>query len=370
MTTDNPTIPVLRPLLPSAERLTPYLRRIDDARTYANWGPLVSELEARLSSHFGLTEGGVVSASSGTAALAGAILASAGRAQKDRPLAIIPSFTFAATAVAVEQCGYDVYLADVDPESWMLDPDRIASELDLDRVGIVVPVAPFGRPVAQAPWSSFRDRTGIHVVIDAAASFELVSEEPSSFLGQVPVAMSFHATKTFSTAEGGCVISTDLRLAETTTQALNFGFRDSRNSAIASTNGKLSEYHAAIGLAELDGWAEKQDAIRLMLAEYRRAFAAEDLSYRLIAAPEIASAYVLLRCASAAEAGRVGEHLRKGSIDFRSWYGGGLHLQTHWSGCAHEDLPVTEDIAPRLLGLPMAPDLSSESIRRVARAAA
>jgi dTDP-4-amino-4,6-dideoxygalactose transaminase len=369
VTAEPLAIPVLRPLLPSAERLAPYLRRIDEARIYANWGPLVSELETRLARHLGLPEGGVVSAGSGTSALVGAVLASAGRATDDRPLAIVPSFTFAATAVALEQCGYDLYLADVDRESWMLNPDHVAG-LDLDRVGVVVPVAPFGRPVEQAGWMSFRERTGIPVVVDGAASFELVTDPPGSFLGEIPVAMSFHATKSFSTAEGGCVASTDLPLAQTVTQALNFGFHDSRDSAIASTNGKLSEYHAAIGLAELDGWAAKHEAIHAMLAEYRRAFADAGLLDRLVTAPDVASAYVILQCESADETARVCGKLRARSVDFRIWYGAGLHAHTYLAACAREELPVTKDIAPRLLGLPMAPDLAAASIGRIVDAVA
>ena len=60
-------IPVLRPLLPTAERLLPYLSRIDASRCYTNWGPLVSEFEGRLARHFRVPRHGVVSASSGTA---------------------------------------------------------------------------------------------------------------------------------------------------------------------------------------------------------------------------------------------------------------------------------------------------------------
>src|SRR3954452_20462497 len=84
----EPTIPVLRPYLPSAERLLPYLRRIDATRVYTSWGPLALELEERLCRCFSLPRGGVVSASSGTSALTAAILAAAGRAAPGRRLAI------------------------------------------------------------------------------------------------------------------------------------------------------------------------------------------------------------------------------------------------------------------------------------------
>src|SRR6476661_10558001 len=87
-------VPVLRPLLPTVDRLLPYLSRIDASRCYTNWGPLASELEGRLARRFGVGDHGVISASSGTAALVGAILATAGRATPDRPLAILPALTF------------------------------------------------------------------------------------------------------------------------------------------------------------------------------------------------------------------------------------------------------------------------------------
>src|SRR6266487_4810309 len=86
----EPTIPVLRPRLPPAERLLPYLRRIDATRVYTTWGPLALELEERLCRRFSLPLGGVASAGSGTSALTAAILAAApGRGAGRRRLAIV-----------------------------------------------------------------------------------------------------------------------------------------------------------------------------------------------------------------------------------------------------------------------------------------
>jgi len=85
-------IPVMRPQLPRAETLLPYLRRIDASRIYSNYGPLVQEFENRLSRHFELPAGGAVSASTGTTALIGAVLATAGRARPDRPLGLFREY--------------------------------------------------------------------------------------------------------------------------------------------------------------------------------------------------------------------------------------------------------------------------------------
>ena len=126
-----------------------------------------------------------------------------------------------------------------------------------------------GRPVPQNPWRAFEQRTGIPVIIDGGASFECVSATPERFLGEIPTVLSFHATKSFSTAEGGGIITTVSAHIMRLQAALNFGFGGGRDSKCANVNGKMSEYHAAIGLAQLDGWQEKSLALREVADLYR-----------------------------------------------------------------------------------------------------
>jgi len=364
-------IPALRPRLPGADRLLPYLRRIDATRVYSNWGPLAGEFGTRLSERFRLPSGAVAPASSGTSALVGAVLAHAGRATRHRPNAIIPALTFTATGLAVEQCGYRVHLVDVDRESWMLDPDQVAARADLERVGLVVPVAAFGKALQQERWRAFSAATGIPVVIDAAASFEAVSTQPEQLLGPLPVALSFHATKSFATGEGGCVACGDAGLARLSAQALNFGFWERRGTTMPSTNGKMSEYAAAVGLAELDGWAEKASEVGDAIAAYESAFAAAGLGDRLVVAPTVASSYVLFAADTTGEAERVQDELLARRVGYRLWYGSGMRSHTYWKKASHDsDLRAAESLATRLMGLPMAPDLSRTDVEAVAAAVA
>ncbi len=357
--------PVLRPLLPLAERLLPYLRIIDANRIYTNFGPLALELSRRLTAHFLLPNDSVVVAASGTAALIGAILGSAGRAQAERPLAVIPGLTFVATAAAAEACGYRLHLMDVDPESFLLDPARLLLDPEINRVNVVIPVAAFGRPVDQADWRQFREKTGIAVVIDGAASFEAATASPRRLLGDIPVAMSFHATKSFATGEGGCVVTSDVHLAYRILQALNFGFLGSRDSQTANINGKMSEYHAAVGLAELDGWSAKAKALSIVAKTYRRHFTRFNMQHRFIGPPDIASCYALFQCETIDEAQRVESDLQNEHIEFRFWYGNGIHRQSYYSNLRHGGLPITERLAARLIGLPIAPDLTEKTIARI-----
>ena len=363
-------VPVMRPRLPTWDRLQPYLQRIDQARVYSNFGALASELEQRLCRHFSLPPGGVASAGSGLSAIVGAILGQAGRAAPTRPVAVVPAFTFVATAIAAEQCGYQPWLADVDGASWQMTPDDVLRHPRLDAVGLVVAVATLGRPVEQAPWREFVRRTGIPVVIDGAAAFDAIGDAPATYLGDVPVALSFHATKSFGVGEGGAVLASDVEVVARASRALNFGFQGSRDSQIASTNGKMSEYHAAVGLAELDDWNVKRDAMRQVAMAYREAFAALDCDAALHVAPDVAASYTVFAAPTGDAAERICAELEHDGLDFRFWYGRGLHEHTYFRDLARGPLPVTANLAPRLLGLPTAPDLGDDVIARVARCVA
>lgn len=359
-------MPAYRPLLPTTDRLAPYLRRIDAHRIYSNHGPLVTELEHRLSAALELAPRSVVTAASGTAALMAAVLASAGRATVERPYALCPSYTFVGTASALQQCGYVPWLVDVDAQSWLLEPEALRSHPRLGQCGVVVPVAANGRPVPVLPWEAFQAAAGIPVVIDGAASIEGLLREPSAMTGSVPVALSFHATKVFPTGEGGAVVTQDVDLALASYKALNFGFLMSRESRGHSFNGKMSEYHAAVGLASLDDWPLRLGALQRVAREYQRAFGVLGLAERLLCQPLTASSYVLFQAPDAVAGQRIMQTLAAAGIETRLWYGRGLHHQPAFVDLPRDELPVTDRLAACLLGLPVAPALSSDDIDRVA----
>ena len=116
----------------------------------------------------------------------------------------MPAATFVATAVAAELCGYQPYLADINADTWMLEADGpvLRDHPALAKIGVVIPVAPFGRPIPQLPWQAFRDQTGISVIIDGAAMFDVGKAPLEQFFGAVPVVLSLHATKGFRHRRG------------------------------------------------------------------------------------------------------------------------------------------------------------------------
>ena len=359
---------VQSPRLPAAEALMPYLSRIDANRWYSNRGELVQRLEERLNAL--LTAGGstglpstvLVTASNGTAAIEAAILACAGRATAERPLAIIPSYTFVATALAVMRCGYQPYFADVDPETAMLDPAAVAVHPVLGKAGLILPVAAYGRAPAMRAWEEVHARTGVPVVVDAAPAFEAFVRDPGLVSATVPATLSFHATKSFSTAEGGAVLWADETRLFQVVQITCFGVTDQRLALFEGFNGKLSEYHAAMGLACLDEWTRREAAYGRIAAAYREGEGTRSEIGTLLTAPEISAAYVLLQSPPAAASQLAEQRLAERGIGARRWYGMGLHRQPAFAEAPRDALPVTEDLTLRQLGLPAAIDLSGEDI--------
>ena len=352
-------IPVARPLLPSAEAIRPYLERIDAARIYSNFGPLARELQARLARHSGLSPDCAVSAANGTVALTATLTARTGGAQGT---CLLPSWTFCASAHAVIAAGLKPHFLDVDPRSWRLTPELAEQALgQIDDVRAVMPVAPLGAPVDVAPWEDFTTRTGIPVVIDAAAAFA------GQRAGDVPVVISLHATKILGAGEGAIVLARNPELIAEVTRRLNFGFYGVRSASVAGFNGKLSEYSAAVGLAALDAWPETRIRWSQLLARYERALDARGVRRTRPSNSGLASTLVY---SFSDDASRLSSRLAEAGIGSLRWYSDGCHAEPGFSAFSRGPLPVTVALASSCLGLPFYLDLQDQALDRIANALA
>jgi dTDP-4-amino-4,6-dideoxygalactose transaminase len=232
----------MKPLLPTFDKLEPYLKRIDENRYYTNVGPLCLEYEKRLEGLFGAP---CITGSSATSLLTATLMA------YDLPrnsLVAMPSYTFPATAAAVVSAGLVPYFCDVNENGIM--------ESYYDKTKAIIIVAAFGYPVDFSTWELLHNTLRIPVIIDAAAGFDAFSTVCKPV--KCPVVISTHATKTFSTAEGGFVTCHDQPLLEKIRRITNFGLSPERRIEYTGLNAKFSEYHAAVGLASLDEWPEKR----------------------------------------------------------------------------------------------------------------
>jgi dTDP-4-amino-4,6-dideoxygalactose transaminase len=353
-------IPVARPRLPSFAEIAPYLERIDEAQWYSNSGPLVCELEKRLVRHVGNEEAAVATVANATIGLTLALLA------HDLPpgtLCMVPAWTFAATAHAIEFAGLVPWIVDANKESWALEAEA-APELLKEapgKVSAVIPVSPFGAPMNLAAWEYFRDESGVAVVIDAAASFDTIRAS------NVPAVVSLHATKLLGAGEGGFVVTTDADFAQKIQQRANFGFWDSREAKMQSLNGKVSEYTAAVALAALDAWPKTRADFARVAHAYRAALSKQSVVKLQSGLGEMWVSSTVVASTPAGKADRATPALAEKQIGSRRWWGGGLHRHRAFAGCPRHRTEQTDCLADSTIGLPCWRDLPNESIMEICK---
>ena len=351
-----------RPLLPTLDALTPYLRRIDSSRWYSNFGPLSRQLEASLAQHFGVEPREVALVANGTLGLVLAL-----QAQVARPgLCLLPSFTFVASAHAVRAAGLTPWFLDVSERDWALSPSSARRALDElgERVVAVMPVAPFGCPLDVEAWDRFHEETRLPVVIDGAAAFD------TARAGKVPTMVSLHATKALGSGEGGLLLSRDVDLIRAIQERSNFGFFGSRRVSVAATNAKLSEYHAAVGLAALDEWPRRRRALEQVASHYARRLERE-LEVEFL--PGFGGGWVSNTCTlrlRGRETEPLPARLAARGIEVRRWWGEGCHRQPAFAACGSAPLPVTATLAREVLSLPYYTDIPERDVERVVAALA
>jgi dTDP-4-amino-4,6-dideoxygalactose transaminase len=355
---------VCRPLLPPQSRVAPYLRRMDSARWYSNCGPLNTEFEAKLRNEVGH---GVITVANATVGISAALLGSLHNVDlTDRPLCIVPSWTFVATPHAAWAAGLTPYFADVDQASWQLTPEiaREAIRTAPGRVVAVVPVSPFGSGCDVDAWDRFIEETGVRVVVDAAAAFDTVK------VGRCASVVSLHATKLPGIGEGGFVTSTDDNLLTRVRDVTNFGFRGNREARTLAYNCKLSETHAAYGLAVLDAWPEIRG--QAMTVSKRMRMKLDPLGFRTFdgfGERWVSGTYVV-KLPEGVDRDVFMRNMAERGIETRCWWGDGCADHPAFSKYPRTELETTARVAARSTGLPWSLDLTHRDIDRIVQACA
>lgn len=182
---------------------------------------------------------------------------------------ILPSFTFVATAHALEWEGLTPVFADVDPATHNLDPARV-EELITPRTSAIVGVHLWGRPCAVDELRALAGRRGVRLIFDAAHAIGCSHRgQPLGSFGDAEV-FSFHATKVVNALEGGVVLTGDATLAERLRKMRNFGFADYDRVVCLGTNAKMHEISAAMGLCSLESLDSFVGVNRRNLETYQR----------------------------------------------------------------------------------------------------
>ena len=240
----NDPLHVGRPNIGKREEFLARVNEIFDRRWFSNNGPMVQEFEKKLAEHLQVKH--CIAMCNGTIALEIAI-----RALGLKGEVIVPSYTFVATAHALQWQEITPVFADIDPKTHTLDPESVRRMITPRTTGIVG-VHLWGRPCNVEALQAVADEHGLQLMFDAAHAFSCThNSKMIANFGRCEV-FSFHATKFFNTFEGGMVATNDDDLAKQLRLMQNFGFSGADNVIYPGTNGKMTELSAAMGLTGLD----------------------------------------------------------------------------------------------------------------------
>lgn len=234
---------VTSPLLPELDDFVPLLKDIWQKRWITNNGHYCRELEHRLAEYLEVPYISLVT--NGTIAMLIAI-----QTLRLTGEVITTPYTFCATTHSLTLSNLTPVFCDVNPNTGNIDPNKIEA-LITDKTSAIMPVHCYGNPCETDKIQEIAEKYNLKVIYDAAHAFAVKKGGKSLLAAGDFSCISFHATKTYNTIEGGGVICMDKLSKDRVDSFRNFGIIDENNIITAGTNGKLDELRASYGLVNL-----------------------------------------------------------------------------------------------------------------------
>ena len=355
---------VTEPYLPPLEEFLPYLEKIWASKRLTNGGPFHKQLEAALCEFLGVQH--IALFTNGTIALVTAL-----QALRVTGEVITTPYSFVATAHSLLWNGIKPVFVDIDPHTLNLDPNRIESAITPQTTAIM-PVHCYGRPCDVEAIQRIADNYNLRVIYDAAHAFGV--RLPSGSLlnhGDLSV-LSFHATKVFTTFEGGAIVCPDAKTKQRIDHLKNFGFVDEVTVVAAGINGKMSEWNAALGLLQLKYFDQAITRRREIDAIYRKRLEGVPGLKCLPPAQGFTSNYayfpVLVESGFRVSRDELYEELKGHNIYSRRYFFPLISDFPMYRGLPSADrdnLPVAAAIASQILCLPICPSLEDGHLLRI-----
>jgi dTDP-4-amino-4,6-dideoxygalactose transaminase len=236
-------IPVTKPFLPPQDIYQSYLDGIWKRQWLTNMGPLANDLELKLKDILKVKH--LLFVTNGTVALQMAI-----KALDLKGEIITTPFSFVATTSSIVWENCQPVFVDIDKNSLNIDAEKIEAAITKNTSAILATHV-YGNPCEVDAIDKIAKKHHLKVIYDAAHAFGVEINGKSIFeYGDISTC-SLHATKLYHSSEGGLIITKDPELLKKLAYIRNFGFDGPEKFAELGLNGKNSEFHAAMGLANL-----------------------------------------------------------------------------------------------------------------------
>ena len=352
----NKPIYVTKPSLAPLEEYAKLLRQAWKSGVLTHNGPLVQQFENEICSRLGLRY--FVAVSNGTIAIQMAIKALGLKGE-----IITTPFTWIATVSAIKWEGCVPVFCDIEPDTLNIDPEKIEALIN-DKTVAIMPVHVFGNPCDVKRIESIAKKHHLKVIYDAAHAFgSTVSGRSLLEYGDIS-ATSFHATKLLNTAEGGGCVTKDLRLHEKLKRIRFFGHDNQKDVVDDGFNGKMTEVHAALGLANLKYYPEVlEDRKRKYLYYKEKLSRKNSFDFQALKIGESNYSYFPIIAGSEDQLLRIEETLNKRNIFPRRYFYPSVNKYTKILD--YTSMPISEDIARRILCLPLYWKLSFAEMDRI-----
>ena len=351
-------IPITKPFLPPEEAYNKYLHGIWKRQWLTNMGPLSSNLEMRLKNHLSLNH--LLFVTNGTVALQMAI-----KALDLKGEIITTPFSFVATTCSIVWEGCKPVFVDINKDSLNIDTNKI-EEAITENTSAILATHVYGNPCDVEAIEKIAKKHKLKIIYDGAHAFGVQMNGKSIFdYGDISIC-SLHATKLYHSVEGGLIVTKDPILLKKLAFMRNFGFDGPEAFAELGLNGKNSEFHAAMGLVNLDyiqeihinrktiteRYDEKLKGFKAIKPQWHKSATLNYAYYPLVVESEM----LLLKCI---------ENLKLNEVFVRRYFYPSLSKVLPYTESV--EMPITEDIAKRMICLPLFHDITVEEIDLICR---
>jgi dTDP-4-amino-4,6-dideoxygalactose transaminase len=355
---------VTRPELPSLEAFIPYLQQIWDSKILTNGGPFHQQFELALCEYLQVRHIALF-----TNATIGLITAL--QALRITGEVITTPYSFVATAHSLLWNGIKPVFVDIDPITFNLDPAKIEAAITPQTTAIM-PVHVYGQPSDVARIEAIADTYGLKVIYDAAHAFGVQCHTGSVLNHGDLSVLSFHATKAFTTFEGGAIVCPDEKIRQRINYLKNFGFADEVTVVAPGINGKMSEFNAALGMLQLKGIDAALAKRKAIDARYRqgltRVGGIRCMQPSLVNSSNYSYFPILVQPDYPLSRDALYQRFRDHGIHVRRYFYPLISDFPMYRGlpsAAHDNLPVARAAAQQVLCLPIYPGLPHQQVDRV-----
>lgn len=344
---NNQAINVTKTYLPDKDKYKKYIDEIYTNGWVTNNGPLVQRLEKRLATYLGVKN--IVLVSNGTVAMEIAY-----RTLGLKGFVVTTPFSFVATTSSLVTNGLLPIFADIDPDTFNIDPANIESVIT-PNTSAILGVHVFGNACEVESINTIAKKHDLKVIYDAAHTFGVQYKEQSLLnYGDIST-LSFHATKLFHTIEGGALIINDNELVQKARYLINFGIKNSEEIPELGTNAKMNEFEAAMGLCVLDDIEEITEKRKNISEKYQKALKGFVRFQKHIQCATENYSYFPVLFANEEQLLKVQKALNEKNISPRRYFYPSLDTLSYIEPKQH--MPQSRDISTRILCLPVFAEL-------------